>query len=208
MVECLTIPGHQRGETERLEVHKNTKDITGQKFGRLTAIKPLCTKSSNRNTHWLCLCDCGRYYTSTQSSNLKNGTVRSCGCWNTEVTRKRNYKHGHSIRRKVTAEYKAYTSARWRCNCKKGRSYKDYGGRGIKFLFTSFSQFLKVLGKRPSSTHSLDRKNNNGHYEPKNVRWATPTQQVHNRRNPIAELKKRVRYLERKLEKCRLSHKG
>jgi hypothetical protein len=59
--------------------------------------------------------------------------------------------------------------------------YRYYGGRGIKFLFTSFEQFLAELGPRPSGM-SLDRIENDGNYEPGNVRWATRSEQVQNRR--------------------------
>jgi len=69
-----------------------------------------------------------------------------------------------------TPEWDAYVHAQQRCNNPKNKDYKNYGGRGIKFLFTSFEQFFGELGKRPKGK-SLDRKNNEGNYEPGNVRW-------------------------------------
>src|SRR5687767_11697696 len=80
-------------------------------------------------------------------------------------------------------EYQAYHGAKKRCNCPTISDYRLYGGRGIQFLFSSFQEFWDVVGPRPSSEHSLDRIDVNGHYEPDNVRWATAKQQAENRRN-------------------------
>jgi len=58
--------------------------------------------------------------------------------------------------------------------------YEHYGGRGIEFRFKSFEEWFKEVGKKPSSGHTIDRINNDGHYEVGNVRWATVTEQNHN----------------------------
>lgn len=93
-------------------------------------------------------------------------------------------KHGEFTRGRMSPEYAAFYNARSRCKNPVHPSYPDYGGRGIEFLFTSFQEFLTVLGRRPSAKHSLDRyPNNNGHYEPNNVRWATVENQQTNKRN-------------------------
>ena len=74
----------------------------------------------------------------------------------------------------------------------KNISYKNYGGRGIRVCkkWRSFDAFLKDMGRRPSRSHSLDRENNDGHYTPKNCRWATRKQQNQNRRTIHSERKK------------------
>jgi hypothetical protein len=63
----------------------------------------------------------------------------------------------------------------------------DYGGRGIGVFepwIESFEAFYKYLGPCPSKDHSIDRyPNNDGNYEPGNVRWATKKEQVEHRRN-------------------------
>ena len=83
-------------------------------------------------------------------------------------------------------EYEAWTSMKKRCLGKWHHNYKNYGGRGIticdRWLY-SFENFLKDVGKRPTSKHSLDRINNDGNYEPSNCRWATNYIQLNNRRN-------------------------
>ena len=59
---------------------------------------------------------------------------------------------------------------------------KLVAGRGIKFLFTSFEQFLAEVGTKPSPHLLLDRIKNDGHYEPGNVRWTTPSKSNKNKR--------------------------
>lgn len=73
-----------------------------------------------------------------------------------------------------------------RCTNRKNPRYKDYGGRGIKICkrwSESFAAFVKDVGHRPSSKHSLDRfPDNDGDYKPGNVRWATSAEQATSRR--------------------------
>jgi hypothetical protein len=82
---------------------------------------------------------------------------------------------------RVSPEREIYDSARQRCTNPNSQNWKNYGGRGIRFLFTSFEQFFAELGPRPAGM-SLDRKNNDGNYEPGNVRWATASEQRRNQR--------------------------
>jgi len=84
-------------------------------------------------------------------------------------------------------EFTLYRGAQARC-C--DMTPGSYGDRGIKFLFTSFEQFFAEVGPRPKGKYrcsglskwSLDRINNEGNYEPGNVRWATCSEQTNNRR--------------------------
>lgn len=94
---------------------------------------------------------------------------------------------------------------RTRCLNKANPGFRNYGGRGIKVCkrWDNFKNFYKDMGKRPSPKHSIDRINNDGHYEPSNCRWATQTQQARNKRGihhvtykgetrPLAEWAERI----------------
>lgn len=81
-----------------------------------------------------------------------------------------------------TCEYNSYLHARYRCCNPKCDGYENYGGRGIQFRFKSFEEFIEHIGLKPSPELTLDRINNEGHYEIGNVRWATRAEQTHNSR--------------------------
>ena len=81
-----------------------------------------------------------------------------------------------------TPEYRAYIDAKSRCTNPNSQRWYTHGGRGIKFLFNNFGEFFEAVGPRPEGM-TLDRIDNDGHYEAGNLRWATPSQQCSNRRN-------------------------
>lgn len=92
------------------------------------------------------------------------------------------YKHGM----KGTKEWFAWSQMRSRCSNPNMASYHNYGGRGIKVCeqwLHSFVPFYNDVGPAPSPSHSLDRINVDGDYEPGNARWATSKMQANNRRN-------------------------
>jgi hypothetical protein len=91
--------------------------------------------------------------------------------------------HGESARR-ITAEYRVWKSMMTRCHNEKAINYADYGGRGIAVCarWRSYESFLHDVGRRPSAMHELDRIDNDGNYEPGNVRWSTRSEQAQNKR--------------------------
>lgn len=93
------------------------------------------------------------------------------------------FKHGHNQQNSPT--YVCWRSMRQRCSNPNVKRYPFYGGRGIKVCerWNSFVNFLADVGERPSPVHSIDRIDNNGHYEPGNVRWAENKTQQRNRTN-------------------------
>ena len=152
------------------------KNLTNQVFGRLTVLG--YAGMFERYSRWFCECECGTIK-AVVTAKLINGNTVSCGC------RKRlglSFTHGESRGGKVSTEYLAYHEAKKRCTYPKLKCFKDYGGRGIEFRFTSFNSFLEHIGRKPSPEHSLDRIDVNGHYEAGNVRWAIKTVQARNTR--------------------------
>ena len=155
------------------------KDITGWKFGRLTAQE---YRREGRKTVWACECECGARV-EVAIGQLCSGKTKSCGCLRREKTLARCKTHGMSR----GPEYRAYRNAYYRCTREQDVRFYTYGARGIEFKFSSFQQFIDDIGPRPFAKHSLDRINNDGHYEVGNVRWATRKEQRANRRDSAPE---------------------
>lgn len=152
--------------------------LTGRRFNRLV-VYSIYGKQGKHYT-WLCKCDCGQFVVAT-SSNLTRGHTNSCGCFLKDRCSETNSTHGEARRKSRSPELVAFRNAKSRCENPNGPNYERYGGRGIEFRFDSFEQFLSELGRKPSPEHSLDRINNNGHYEVGNVRWAVSSQQNDNK---------------------------
>lgn len=119
-----------------------------------------------------------------------------------------NYSHGHCVDGKITPEYRAWYNMIERCYSEGYKKYHRYGGRGITVCAqwqTDFQAFMDHVGLRPSAKHSLDRHpDNEGNYEPGNVRWATPKEQQRNRSD-----NRIVAYLGRRMtiaEACELAN--
>ena len=146
-------------------------NIAGQRFGNLL----VRSRAGGKDTQWMCECDCGNRVP-VASGNLRSGRQPTCGCG------RRTAKRASMADAPRHTEYKAYTSARERCNNPNNPAHEWYFDLGVKFKFRSFEEFYNELGARPSSQHSVDRyPNGNGNYEKGNVRWATPTEQIANR---------------------------
>ena len=155
-------------------------DITGKKFNKLTVIG-FYEKSKN-GARWLCECDCGNK-TIVRGANLKNGSVKSCGCLVHE--NKSNIKHGLS----KTRIYSIYIKMKERCNNVNSKSYKDYGARGISVCEEWENNFIKfyewAINNGYNDNLTIERINVNGNYEPNNCKWISKKEQNYNKRDSI-----------------------
>jgi hypothetical protein len=184
----------------------NYKDLTGQKFGHLQAIKYI------GKSFWLCQCDCGKVVT-RKSPTLINGRSISCGCIHTK------YKVEHDeVFKKL---YKTWKGMRMRCNNKNDKSYQWYGGRGIKlcdewqksflpFYEWAISNGFKIVDGERKDQLAIDRIDSDKNYSPDNCRWITVSEnsyRVSENNVALEELMSKStdemvqQYIERKMEK-------
>lgn len=152
-------------------------DITGQKFGKLTAIKRADT--SSKKVFWVCKCDCGNL-TTVESYKVRTGHTTSCGCVNAANLAKGKPTHGYS----KTRTYLIWSLMIHRCRNPNSPIYHHYGGRGITVdpKWDTFMGFLEDMGKAPDEL-TLDRIDNDKGYSKENCRWVTMAVQANNKRN-------------------------
>lgn len=153
------------------------KDITGEKFGKLTAISYNGSTKDGR-AKWLCICECGNE-TTVLASSLKSGNTTSCGC----VLRSKIKQHGMS----GTKIYQVWLSMKTRCNNQRSNRYEYYGGRDITYgqNWESFEDFYTDMNEEYSDGLTLDRKDSNQGYSKSNCRWVNHTVQNNNKSDNI-----------------------
>lgn len=165
--------------SEYLANTKGIRNLLGRRFGYLFVIA--YHGRINKRTKWWCVCVCGKAH-SVRADQLLDGQSKSCGCKYADLHLLSRGTHGQSRAGSVSPEYHAYQAAQQRCTNPKDPGYRNYGGRGIRFLFTSFDAFFAEVGPRPGKGYSLDRIDNNDNYAPGNVKWSTRSDQHRNKR--------------------------
>lgn len=160
------------------------KDLTGQKFGRLTTLYRLYNYHKKDSVYWLCICECGNLK-EIRSVELLRGSTKSCGCLQKEKAKQINTKHGL----RDTRLYSTWKGMKVRCYNKNRKSYPDYGARGIvvcdewKDNFEAFYDWAINNGYKEGLT--IDRIDNDGNYEPNNCRWVDKKIQACNTRRNL-----------------------
>lgn len=155
------------------DMYHDPNEFLNKKFGRYLVLKQAL---GNHSRSFECQCECGKI-TIISASILKNNKSKSCQRCNVLI-------HGMD----GTPTYRSWLSMKKRCTDPKWEGYYRYGGRGITFheSWNNFVNFFKDMGIRPKGKQ-LDRINNNGNYEPGNVKWSTPKENSNNRNKRVSK---------------------
>ena len=158
------------------------KDITGEKFGMLTAVKPVRTNERG-SWIWLFECECGgttERLVSTMLVAKKSGKKSHCGCSPALKT--------HGLSKRFQKLNWVWTAMKQRCYNPECKDFPHYGGRGITVCedwhnFESFHAWAMSSGYREKVT--IERIDVNGHYCPENCTWVKNERQPLNRTNTL-----------------------
>ena len=174
-------------DPRNLNLEKRYIDLTGQRFGKLTAMEHV-GKTKNGVSKWKCLCDCGKEKI-ISSSNFKNGSTKSCGCLRVELAGQQTLKHGHAKTGKESRIYRTWINMIQRCTNHKNKDYKNYGGKDKSITVckrwldkkNGFKNFLKDMGEPPTNKHQIGRINKKLGYYKNNCKWVLSKENSRNK---------------------------
>lgn len=152
------------------------KDLTGQHFGRLTALESLPPHGKNSSRLWLCECECGEIAI-VRGTDLTNGHTMSCGCYR---------KMKKAVPMSELRLHRIWSNMKQRCANPNKRDFKYYGARGISVCeewrqdFWNFYHWAMLNGYKDGLT--IERVDYDGNYEPSNCKWIKATEQQRNMR--------------------------
>lgn len=153
--------------------------LDGQRFGLLKVIGR--APNAGGYAMWNCRCDCGVEIIAG-GNKLRQGRKNKCAS------------SAHKAQRPVPlttmykSEYQSWINMRERCNNPKHGKYYLYGGRGITVCErwqTSFRDFMLDMGRKSDPKFTIERKDVNGNYEPKNCKWISRAEQGRNMRHSV-----------------------
>lgn len=187
-----------------MRVRKGTINETGKQYGDWTVI---ALDHVGAGAFWRCRCKCGRESV-VRGTALRNGHSPRCAdCARHE--RHKPARHGHARTGKVSAEYRTWQQMIQRCTNQKTKAYRDYGARGVSVCerWLSFANFINDMGHKPTPSHTIERNNTNGNYEPGNCRWATRLEQGANtRKNRVITINGETLILAEWLRRIGITH--
>lgn len=164
-------------------------EYTEQTYGKLKTLGPAfflpVGKQGRKCDFQVVACSCSNEVFVKRVDDMKSGRVTSCGC----------ARQTHGCWNKPETGYKCWEAMLHRCKHVDKYACRNHGARGIQVCERwkepngqGFLNFIADMGPRPSLKHSIDRIDNEGHYEPGNCRWATQKEQNSNtRRNTWIE---------------------
>ena len=166
---------------------RKTTDFTGQRFGRLKVVERISNPwyaVLKPGSYWLCICDCGAYHI-VNAAYLKDGSVKSCGCYKKELNEYKDDIPSHFKRERLYGIWKGMHA---RCSNSNYAIYQYYGAKGICVCddWNSYLIFRQwALNNGYDDKLTIDRIDCTLDYEPGNCRWVTHKENMRNRTNTI-----------------------